>query len=89
MNFFQVGCSEQSNKTHNFRKIIFVTSSLELYSHKALYSMFKVSNAILVFKIESKPYKFRFEEFAFRKIIKPATVLECQSGQTVLHGSFV
>ena len=23
VNLFQVGCSEQSNKTHNFRKIIF------------------------------------------------------------------
>ena len=28
---FQIGCSEQLNKTHNFRKIILVTSSLELY----------------------------------------------------------
>ena len=28
VNFFQIGCSEQLNKTHNFRKIIFVTSSL-------------------------------------------------------------
>ena len=28
VNFFQVGCSEQSNKTHNFRKIFFLTSSL-------------------------------------------------------------
>ena len=28
MNLFQVGCSEQLNKTHNFKKIIFVTSSL-------------------------------------------------------------
>ena len=28
VNFFQIGCSEQLNKTHNFRKIIFVASSL-------------------------------------------------------------
>ena len=28
VNLFQIGCSEQLNKTHNFRKIIFVTSSL-------------------------------------------------------------
>ena len=27
VNFFQVGCLEQSNKTRNFRKIIFVTLS--------------------------------------------------------------
>ena len=25
---FQIGCSKQSNKTHNFRKIIFVTLEL-------------------------------------------------------------
>ena len=29
VNFFQIGCSKQLNKTHNFRKIIFVTSSLQ------------------------------------------------------------
>ena len=28
VNFLQVGCSEQSNKTHNFRKIIFVMNSM-------------------------------------------------------------
>ena len=28
VNCFQIGWSEQMNKTHNFRKIIFVTSSL-------------------------------------------------------------
>ena len=28
VNFFQIRCSEQSNKTYNFRKIIVVTSSL-------------------------------------------------------------
>ena len=31
VNFFQIGCSEQSNETHNFRQIIFVTLYL-LYS---------------------------------------------------------
>ena len=30
VNFLQIGRSEQSNKTHNFRKIIFVIN-LELY----------------------------------------------------------
>ena len=29
VNFFQIGCSKQSNKTHYLRKIIFVTSSLQ------------------------------------------------------------
>ena len=29
VNFFQIGCAEQSNKTHNFRKIIFMMSSLQ------------------------------------------------------------
>ena len=31
VSFYQIGCSEQSTKTHNFRKIIFGTSHLELY----------------------------------------------------------
>ena len=30
VNFFQIGCSEQSNKTHNFRKIFFVMNSIEV-----------------------------------------------------------
>ena len=29
MNFFQIGCSEQLNKIHNFRKIIFVTGKAD------------------------------------------------------------
>ena len=36
-------------------------------SYKALYSMFKVSYAIWVFKIENRPYKFRFEKLCFVK----------------------
>ena len=32
VNILQIGCSEQLKKSHNFTKIIFVTSSSELYS---------------------------------------------------------
>ena len=57
MNLFQIGCFDQTNRTNNFRQIIFVTSSLyhssllmciSLYHYISLYITISVYSQITV-----------------------------------------
>ena len=47
MNFFQTDCCEQSNQTHTFRKIIFVTSSL----YSSILTLFDIFQYNLTFVV--------------------------------------
>ena len=48
---FQIGCSEQANKTHNFRKIICDVITLELYwlvFPQSIYDVVNVHNDVII-----------------------------------------